>query len=259
MVGHPPRDDRRGPVSPRTLELIQHILIALVSVVMAAVMVTAFMKVLAPPEEGATQTVPGPSLTIPEGDTTSSLAVTTSTTEPDSSSSTTTSSIVLVDAPCSDTRPDTEGKTLLRIYYPCGLSPIATDRTWAYRAVPETKLVLTSTLTEMVRGPDAEELSQGFRSPFPSDSAGSFLTVSLNAGDAIVDFSEGIFGPAVETPTGTQELVSTLNANVFQFDTIVSVEYRLNGSCAAFWDHLGSTCEPVVREDWETQMAATRR
>ncbi|MGD2051604.1 MAG: hypothetical protein PVI35_03920 [Acidimicrobiia bacterium] len=247
-------------MSPRTLELIQRILIALVSVVLALVAVTAFLKVLAPPEEGASDTVPGPSLTIPGDETTTTNpAGTTSTTDGDATSSTSTSTTVLVDASCTDTRPSLDGDTLLRVYYPCGLSPIATDQVWAYRAVPNTELVLTTTLTEMVKGPDAEEQGEGFRSPFGPDSEGSFLSVSLNAGDAIVDIGEGLFGPSAATDDGARALVSTLNANVFQFSTISSVEYRLNGSCDAFWDEVNGTCARVTRQEWEAQMAATSR
>ncbi len=247
-------------MSPRTLELIQRILIALVSVVLALVVVTAFLKVLAAPEEGTSDTVAGPSLTIPGADTSTTLpGAETTTTSAGSTSSTSTSTTVLEDAPCTDARPATEGNTVLRVYYPCGLSPIATDRAWAYRAVPETELVLTSTLTEMVKGPDAEEQGEGFRTPFGADSEDSFLSVSLNAGDAIVDLGEGLFGPSAATDAGAQALVSTLNANVFQFSTISSVEYRLNGSCDAFWDEVQGTCARVTRQQWEAQMAAIRR
>lgn len=247
-------------MSPRTLELIQRILIALVSVVLALVVVTAFLKVLAPPEAGTSDTVAGPSLTVPGEDSSTTLAGgTPSSTDAAPTSSSSTSTTILEDAPCTDTRPSTDGGTLLLVYYPCGLSPIATDQAVAYRAVPETKLVLTSTLAEMVKGPDAAEQSEGFRSPFGPDSEGSFLTVSLNAGDAIVDLDEGIFGPSAATDAGAQALVSTLNANVFQFSTISSVEYRLNGSCDAFWDEVGGTCARVTRQEWESQMAALRR
>jgi len=54
--------------------------------------------------------------------------------------------------------------------------------------------------------------------------------------------------------------VANLNANVFQFTDISSVEYRLGGSCAGFWEHLGddSGCRIIARENHEATIARNR-
>jgi hypothetical protein len=114
--------------------------------------------------------------------------------------------------------------------------------------------VLTTTLREMVNGLEDEEAALGFRNPFPAEAADAFLGVSISQGTAFVEFTAALFPEGADTPEGAQILLTTLNANVFQFSTIDAVEYRLSGSCDAFWRQLGASCEVVTRAQWRAQL-----
>lgn len=231
----------------QTLQMIQRGLIAAVSIVLALIVITAFRGLLASPGETipprTTTTVAAPT-TAGETTTTTTVAAATTTTD------------VAVPAVCLDEEPSSEAATVLRVYYPCGSEDLAIAGTYVYRAVPQTDLVLTATLKEMVKGLEPEEEALGFRSPFPSGAEGSALGVTIDTTEhtAYVEFSDDVFPSGADTAEGAQIFLSTLNANVFQFDTIDAVQYRLGGSCDAFWQHLGGQCEEISRSEWRSQL-----
>ena len=104
---------------------------------------------------------------------------------------------------------------------------------------------------------EPEEQALGFRSPFPAGADGSALGVTIDTTDqtAYVEFAARVFPDGADTTEGSQIFISTLNANVFQFDTINAVEYRVGGSCDAFWQQLGGQCQKITRADWEAQLS----
>ena len=232
----------------RTLQLIQRGLVAAVTVVLALVVIPAFVRVLETTEPTA----------APASTTTTLVA------QPPSQSTTTTTTVAggtttttdaTTPAICAEDEPPGQGSTVLRVFYPCGSIDLATGGTFVYREVPPTDLVLTTTLREMVKPLEQEEQGLGFKSPFPEDAEGSFRGVSISDGTAFVEFSAAVFPDGADTPEGAQILLSTINANVFKFDTIRAAEYRLDGSCDAFWQQLGSGCEVVTRAQWQAQLA----
>ena len=141
------------------------------------------------------------------------------------------------------------------MHFPCGASQLATSGVYVYRGVPTTDLVLTTTMREMVKGVDEAEAALGYRSPFPNDAENSFLGVTIDReqSKAFLDFTPDVFPDGVDTPEGAEIFLSTLNANVFQFDTVNQIEYRLGGSCDAFWQQLGGSCEVITRAEWQSQ------
>lgn len=233
----------------RTLQMIQRGLIASVSLVLALVVITAFGDLLEPPE---TTFAPRTTTTLDlagEEETTTTTAAATPTTS--------TTTVTAAPAVCAEEPPDTESESLLTVFFPCGPSDPTVDGTFVYRTVPETDLVLTTTLREMTRGLDENEVELGFRSPFPAAADGSFLGVSIAEGTAFLEFNNDIFPPGVDTAEGARIFLSTLNANVFQFNSINQVEYRLAGSCAAFWQQLGiEGCDTVTRAEWQSSRLA---
>ncbi len=233
-------------MDPRTLQLIQRALVAAVTVVLALVVVTAFVRVLEPSDDtvAVRTTTSTPDTTSPETTTSTTL----------SRGITTTTDAVTTPAICIEDEPSSEAATVLQVYFPCGGSDLAIGGTYVYRAVAPTDLVLTATLREMVKGLDADEAALGYKSPFPATAEGSSLGLTLSEETAFVEFTIDIFPDGVNTPEGAQILLSTLNANVFQFGTISQVEYRLGGSCDAFWQQLGASCEVVTRAQWESQL-----
>ncbi|MCP4964429.1 MAG: hypothetical protein GY926_04270, partial [bacterium] len=201
-------------MDPRTLQLIQRALVAAVTVVLALVVVTAFVRVLEPADEtiAARPTTTSPTTTEPATTTSTTLGTGVTTTTSD-----------LGTAVCLDEEPSSTGSTVLQVFYPCGSTDLAIGGTYVLRAVTKTDLVLTTTLRQMTKGLEPEEAALGFKSPFPSEADGSFLGVSLSEGTAFLEFDDNIFPPGADTPEGAQIFLSTLNANVFQFDTISKV------------------------------------
>jgi hypothetical protein len=190
---------------------------------------------------------------------------TTTTTQPDETTTTTappggvtTTSSAVTPAICAEDEPADEDVTVLRVFYPCGSNPLASGQVWVYRTVAPTDLVLTTTMREMVNGLDEEEAALGYRSPFPDSAPGSFLGATIDRDDAkaFLEFTADIFPEGADTPEGAQVFLSTLNANVFQFSTIDQVEYRLGGSCDAFWQQLGSSCDVITRSEWQASISA---
>lgn len=234
----------------RTLQMIQRGLVAAVSLVLALIVITAFRGLLESPGETLP---PRTTTTLAQGDGGEQSTTTTSTTAAAVDATTTTA--VTDGAVCVDSEPDSNDVTVLRVYFPCGSSDLA-GGTYVYRAVPPTDLVLTTTMKEMTKGIEPEEQALGFRSPFPSGAESSFLGVSLQEGTAYIEFDAEIFPDGADTTEGSQIFLSTLNANVFQFDTISAVEYRLGGSCSAFFQQLGRECERITRSEWRSQQAS---
>lgn len=232
-------------MTPRALQMIQRVLVAAVTVVLALVVISAFIKVIAPPGAAValpTTTRPSTTTTEPPVRTVPPPSVTTTTPGP-------------VDGGrCEETAPNLPDMTVLRVFYPCGTGAVARTR-FVYREVPPTRQVMTATFAQLTKGIDSTEFDLGFRTPLPADASSAFLGVSINGDRVLLEFTEGIFPEGVDTPEGMQVFLSTLNANVFQFASISEAEYRVGGSCDAFWSHFGSKCQIVTRSQWESSVA----
>lgn len=113
---------------------------------------------------------------------------------------------------------------------------------------------LREALEDLVRGPaegDAGETS----SWFSAETADVIRSVAVDsAGHAVVDFRDlRPLIPNASSSAGSAALLNELNATVFQFTGIRSVEYRMDGSCDRFWEWLQYGCQTVTREsaeDW---------
>ena len=138
------------------------------------------------------------------------------------------------------------GQMVSTVFYTCGadLDPVPT-----YRLVPQTSAALRSALDQLVAGPTAIEANAGLTSWFSPATAFMIDSVSIRAGHAVVDFRDlREVIPNASTSAGSRLLLSQLDATVFQFASVHSVEYRLEGDCAAFneWLQFGG-CEPRRR------------
>ncbi|MFQ5554354.1 MAG: hypothetical protein ACE5GC_03145 [Acidimicrobiia bacterium] len=154
--------------------------------------------------------------------------------------------------------PEREGTTLLRVFYTCGTGTAPTGDSFVFRTVPATDEPLEATLRQLVAGPSNDEIDLGFRSVFTSADAEIIDSVSIRGRKATVDFTSlpVINNLAPEDDVGF--FVANLNANVFQHAAIRTVEYRIDGSCSAFWAHVadGTGCRVVAEENFTADMAA---
>ena len=88
----------------------------------------------------------------------------------------------------------------------------------------------------------------GIGSWFSDSTARALAGAELRDGFLVVDFN-GLNRsiPGAGSSAGSSQLLASLDSTVFQFEAVDSVEYRLDGSCDAFWEWLQRGCEVVRR------------
>lgn len=119
------------------------------------------------------------------------------------------------------------------------------------RRVPRDAGVLGATLRAFLAGTAAEEDDERGLSAF-TDHPDTEVRVSISAGAAIVDFDASLTDAAngASTSTGQALFQGALNRTVFQFSTVERIEYRIDGSCDAFWQwQQAGACRLVTRDD----------
>jgi hypothetical protein len=118
-----------------------------------------------------------------------------------------------------------------------------------YRHVADSGGVLKASLTALLGGPNTAETNARITSWFSAETAEMLRSVNLEGGHAVVDFRDLRDAiPNASTSAGSARLLEELDATVFQFPSVTTAEYRINGSCEAFteWLQLGG-CEPRTR------------
>jgi len=114
------------------------------------------------------------------------------------------------------------------------------------RSGPPTVGVLRQALDALVAGPLPSD-GPGLTSLFSSATADVIAGVSVGEdGLAVVDLARTVDNAS--TSAGSAALLESLDATVFQFPTVERIEYRLSGSCEAFWTWLQMDgCQIVAR------------
>jgi hypothetical protein len=117
------------------------------------------------------------------------------------------------------------------------------------RQVVRTDAVLRTALEQQLLGPTEAEHAEGYFSWFSYQTAGMLNRVSIDSeGHAVVDFEDfSDIIPNASASAGSRILLGELNATVFQFSTVRSVEYHFNGSCEAFFEWLQVPCQTIQR------------
>jgi hypothetical protein len=153
---------------------------------------------------------------------------------------------------------DNARSTTVSVLFECAPDGMYPDvSTPITRVLPITGDPIEATLQELLAGPTDEERAMGFSSWFSADSAGALNTVTLDGSRLIVDFNDDIIINNASTSTGGMYFLAELQANVFQFAEVDSVEFQIDGSCLAFgnWQQIGE-CPIWTRADWEQRVAA---
>ena len=116
------------------------------------------------------------------------------------------------------------------------------------RSVPATTGVLRASLEALLVGPTEVERRTGVHSLFAADATGKLRDVTIDGeGHVVVDFAPSVVSNGAGTSAGSTSLLRQLNATVFQFPTVASVEYRTDGSCDAFFMSMERGCEVIER------------
>jgi hypothetical protein len=138
------------------------------------------------------------------------------------------------------------GEMVVTVFYSCDVDAVPVP---TYRLYPTTTALLRTALDELVAGPSSAERAAGLQSWFSSLTAGMVRRVTLSSGSATVDFGDmRSVIPNASTSAGSRLLLSQLDATVFQFPTVTSVFYRIDGSCQTFGEWLQlDTCAARAR------------
>lgn len=133
--------------------------------------------------------------------------------------------------------------TTVRIYFSRGDSVVPVDR-----VVRAAGAGLEASLRHLLRGPTVAERRAGLTSWFSDSTAGALRSVTVVDGAAIIDFEDlRPFIPGASTSAGSALLLRELNATVFETPSVRTVEYRMNGSCAKFYEWLQYGCRTASR------------
>lgn len=107
---------------------------------------------------------------------------------------------------------------------------------------------LDGALRALVLGPTPEEHDDGLWSWFSLETRGVIRRVQAADGHVVIDFRDlPDLIPGASSSAGSHQLLTALDSTVFQFDWVETAEYRLEGSCDAFWEWLQRSCEVVER------------
>ena len=102
--------------------------------------------------------------------------------------------------------------------------------------------VARGALTELLKGPTSRESNEGIETPFNANTAGALKNITVNGGEARVDFAD--FSGAVGTDSCTKSaILDSLDQTLLQFPTITSTRYSFDGSTQAWDSWLGSDTE----------------
>jgi spore germination protein GerM len=114
--------------------------------------------------------------------------------------------------------------------------------------VPEREQVLEAALGALVEGPRPEEREEGISSFFGPGTEGLLRGVAFRGDTAVVEFGdlqEAV--PNASSSTGSFHFLMELNGTAFAVPGVEAVEYRMDGSCEAFWNFLQRSCQVVSR------------
>jgi hypothetical protein len=135
------------------------------------------------------------------------------------------------------------GQMLVSVFFTCDDGTLET-LVRVQRAVPASSAVLRAALTALVAGPG----DTGLVSWFSKETAAMVRSVDIDGDHAVVDFHDvRSVIPNASTSAGSKLLLDQLDATVFQFASIESVEYRIDGSCDVFSEWLQLACADHTR------------
>lgn len=152
------------------------------------------------------------------------------------------------------------GQVIISVFYECGNDVLyPTAGIGVPRIVPEeTEAIdrVEQTLRALLAGPTADEQAIGVMSAFDAATAEALNSVTLTDGRLVADFNDSIIVNNMGTSTGMVFFNAELHRNVFLHPEVDSVEFNLNGNCAA-WSALFESdgCRVISRADWDQDLA----
>lgn len=162
--------------------------------------------------------------------------------------------IAACEAPAAEPEPG-RGDQIVHVYLLCDRPGDVRAVQAIPRVVPSEREPLEAALVELFAGPTVAERRAGLGSWFWYRTAPLLHSAELSPdGLAVVDMGNiFLYMNGASTSAGGSALLSQLNHTVFQFPDVTAVEYRIDGSCDAFFYELQSMCQLIpasgYRED----------
>jgi hypothetical protein len=149
-------------------------------------------------------------------------------------------------------RGPTELTVALEVTFTRDEAPVRVPRTVVIAlhgdSISDEAVLLRAALEALAEGPTEEEEARGITSFFSAETSDLVQAVTLVGDSAAVDFRHlPSVIPNASSSTGSFLFLSELNGTVFGLPGIARVEYRMDGSCEAFWNFLQRTCQEVRR------------
>lgn len=139
----------------------------------------------------------------------------------------------------------------LALTFTRGEAPVQVTRNVEIHRSPgisQEESLLRVALTALLQGPLPEEREAGIHSFFGPGTEGLLRDVSLRGDTAVVDFGDlQAVIPNAGSSTGSFHFLMELNGTVFAVPGLEAVEYRMDGSCEAFWNFLQRACQVIPR------------
>lgn len=111
---------------------------------------------------------------------------------------------------------------------------------------------IESTLRHLLAGPTPKERSNGLITFFGDDTADALISLKAEDGHVVADFNDDIIVNNASTSFGAVAFNDVLRVNLFAFEEVDSVEFRINGSCEAWSAYFESDgCWVVTRQAYE--------
>ena len=128
------------------------------------------------------------------------------------------------------------GDDSVRVWFSRGEEPVPVPR-------PSNGAPIMDAVLALVEGPTTAEQERGLSSWFSDTTRHVVRRVQEEDGFVVVDFHAlPDLIPNASSSAGSQQLLTALDSTLFQFPETDSVEYRLDGSCQAFFEWLQRDC-----------------
>lgn len=155
---------------------------------------------------------------------------------------------------CEDVAAPAGGGDVVLVFFPCSVQPDADMPSTARSVEVDLPPVerLRRALVALLDGPTDLERDAGMVGVVPEGSSALHGTVDLASdGLATIDFLPTLSDVTnLSTSAAGGAFLRALRATTLQFDEVTAVEFRLDGSCEAFFEFFQSTCqhfaEPVA-------------
>ena len=155
-----------------------------------------------------------------------------------------------VAAPCEDIAPPAGGEDIVLVYFPCGAGSL--DQASGVRSIAFDVPVferLQAALRAVLDGPSALEQEAGMVGVVPTGSSALLRAIEAqeNDGLAIVDFDPALARiENLSTSASGGAFIRSMRETALQFDEVTAVEFRLGGSCDAFFEVFQGVCQHVA-------------